>query len=128
MFDLDSAIAAWREQLVRGGIGSPEVLDELESHLREEIDRQVQAEFTPQQAFEAAVQRFGETNAVTKELKRAGAIPPTRQQAFLRKLCYVSAGFTVLINACYFFLHDVSAKDRLLGLAAIALTALYLCS
>ena len=81
MFDLDSAIAAWREQLVRGGIGSPEVLDELESHLREEIDRQVQAEFTPQQAFEAAVQRFGETNAVTKELKRAGAIPPTRQQA-----------------------------------------------
>jgi len=128
MFDLDSAIAVWREQLARGGISSPEILDELESHLREEIDQQIQSGVGPQQAFDEAVHRFGEANALRKELKKAGAMPPTRQQAFLRKLCYVSAGFAVLINACYFFLHDVSAKDRLLGLAGIALTALYLCS
>src|SRR4051812_29593323 len=118
MFDLDSAIAVWREQLARGGISSPEILDELESHLREEIDQEIQSGVGPQQAFDDAVHRLGEANALRKELKKAGAIPPTSRQAFLRKLCYVSAGLAVLINACYFFLHDVNAKDRLLGLAA----------
>ena len=41
MFKLEQAIANWRRQQAGGGTCSPEVLDELESHLDEEIRRLV---------------------------------------------------------------------------------------
>jgi len=37
MFDLDQAISEWRRQMAAGGIKLPDALDELESHLREEV-------------------------------------------------------------------------------------------
>ena len=40
MFNLDQSIAAWRQQMVAGGIKSPRVLDELESHLRDDVEEQ----------------------------------------------------------------------------------------
>ena len=39
MNNFDPDIAAWRRQLIAAGIKSAEVLDELESHLREDIER-----------------------------------------------------------------------------------------
>ena len=41
MFNLEKAIADWRRQMTKGGIRAGEVLDELESHLREDIDAQL---------------------------------------------------------------------------------------
>ena len=38
MFDLDHAIRQWRRQMANDGVRRPEALDELESHLREEIE------------------------------------------------------------------------------------------
>jgi hypothetical protein len=37
MFNLDQAIEQWRRQLAVSGIRSLETLDELESHLREDV-------------------------------------------------------------------------------------------
>ena len=42
MFDLEKAIADWRRLMLALGIKSPVPLEELESHLREEIQRQMQ--------------------------------------------------------------------------------------
>ena len=56
---LEPAIAAWREQMLAAGIGSPVPLEELEAHLREEIDRQLQAGLSEPEAFHAAVQSLG---------------------------------------------------------------------
>jgi hypothetical protein len=36
-FKLEQEIEDWRRQMAAGGLGSPQVLDELESHLRGEI-------------------------------------------------------------------------------------------
>ena len=38
MFDLEQAILEWRRQMTAGGIKAPEVLDELESHLHDDVD------------------------------------------------------------------------------------------
>ena len=52
MRDLDQLIAEWRRELSAGGIKSPQALDELESHLREDVQRQVKAGATTEHAFE----------------------------------------------------------------------------
>jgi hypothetical protein len=70
MFDLEHAISDWRQTLVSSGVKAPEVLDELESHLRDEVDRQVRAESAPAQAFEAAVRQLGETNVLKSEFAK----------------------------------------------------------
>jgi len=70
MFDLEHAISDWRQALVRSGVKTPEVLDELESHLRDEVDRQDRAESVPEQAFEAAVRQLGETNLLKSEFAK----------------------------------------------------------
>ena len=41
MFDLDSEISGWRKKLAAQGIKSRLILDELESHLREDIEAQL---------------------------------------------------------------------------------------
>ena len=51
MFDLEKAIAEWRQQLAAGGVKAPELLDELESHLREDVEEQLHSGFNGEQAF-----------------------------------------------------------------------------
>ena len=55
MFDLEQAIAEWREQMFAAGIKSPVPLEELEIHLREEIERQMKSGLSEQNAFDFAV-------------------------------------------------------------------------
>jgi hypothetical protein len=43
MFDLEQSIAEWRRQMLAVGIKSPVPLEELEIHLREEIERRMKA-------------------------------------------------------------------------------------
>jgi hypothetical protein len=65
MFNLEQSIEEWRQQMLAAGIKSPVPLEELESHLREEIDRQIQSGIKEQQAFEVTVFQIGQG----KELK-----------------------------------------------------------
>ena len=78
MFDRDDAIARWRRQLAADGIKSPEILDELESHLRDDVEQRAHCGLDPEQAFEAAVKGLGETNALQWEFKKLGATHRTQ--------------------------------------------------
>ena len=71
MFDLDQAIAEWRGQMA-GGVKAPEVLDELESHLRDEVEQQELAGSSRERAFEIAVQQIGQAAALEGEFHKAG--------------------------------------------------------
>jgi len=82
MFDLDEAIAEWRRQLQASGVKALDILDELESHLREAIEEQVQAGSNPERAFEMAVRRIGNPNALRSEFAKVGG----GRWAFLRRL------------------------------------------
>jgi len=70
MFKLDQAMANWRRQQAEGGACSPEVLDELEGHLNEEIRRLVAEGISEAAAFKTAVSLLGEPKSLTGEFRR----------------------------------------------------------
>lgn len=72
MSDLEGAITSWRRAMQHDRVASPEALDELESHLREEIDRQMRAGGSAETAFETAVEQIGHANALKYEFAKAG--------------------------------------------------------
>jgi len=71
MFDLDQSIAEWRRQSEAGGITFPEVLDELECHLRDEIEQQVRSGAETEHAFAAAIQKLGQIQVLQPEFEKA---------------------------------------------------------
>ena len=72
MFNLDQAIAEWRRQMLSAGIKSPVPLEELEIHLREDVEQGMRSGLTAQAAFETAVQRMGQADGLKAEFKKAG--------------------------------------------------------
>jgi hypothetical protein len=88
MFNLEQAISEWRRQMQAAGVKNPDVADELESHLREDVARQVQSGESEEQAFEAAVQRVGEASLLKQEFAKLSG----KKWAQLRKLKGIMAG------------------------------------
>ena len=72
MPDLEKQIAEWRRQMVAAGFKTTAVLDELESHLREDVEQQVRSGTGAQQSFEMAVQRLGQAAALEGEFEKVG--------------------------------------------------------
>jgi hypothetical protein len=72
MFNLEQSIAEWREQMLSAGIDLPELLDELENHLREDIGQQIRSGTDSQQAFEAAVIKMGYAASLKTEYAKMG--------------------------------------------------------
>jgi hypothetical protein len=72
MFNLEQAISEWRRQMLATGVKALDILDELESHLRENIDEQIQAGTSPEQAFEIAARRIGDPDALRSEFAKLG--------------------------------------------------------
>ena len=72
MFDLEKAIAEWRREMLATGIKTPAPLEELESHLREEIERQVKSGLDELSAFHLAVQKIGAPSSLQTEFKKVG--------------------------------------------------------
>ncbi len=125
MFDLDEAITEWRHQMTAGGITSPSVLDELESHLREDVDHLMQLELDTEQAFGIVVQRIGPAEALKAEFKKAGGTKLTREQKLARLvLCLADLSYCwILLMGTYGLLKaEMSLTARLLGLAAVAVS------
>ena len=88
MFNLDQAITEWRRQMIAGGMKFPEVLDEMESHLREDVEQQRLSGMTGERAFKIAVLRLGEAVTLREEfLKTRGT-----RWALLRKLKRILLG------------------------------------
>ena len=70
MLDLESKIAEWRTRMAAGGIKTPAVLDELESHLREEIRARITAGAAGDQAFREALARLGKMDSLRDEFRK----------------------------------------------------------
>jgi hypothetical protein len=74
MFNLDDAVKSWRRQMADGGLGSPELLAELESHLLDDMEEQMQSGLAPQPAFEAAIARIGQASVLQPEFQKFDAM------------------------------------------------------
>lgn len=72
MFRLEAAVAEWREQMVAAGVRGPEVLEELEGHLRDDFQEQVRRGAEPKEAFRVAAERIGKGAVLEQEFAKVG--------------------------------------------------------
>jgi hypothetical protein len=134
MFNLETAIAEWRRQMLAAGIKTPVPLDELESHLREEIERQIQSGADSKLAFETAVQKIGSASALKCEFKKVDATRKERARALDRKVIFISLDILIVLvplvlSSVMLFkagdLSQIRSGQQMSGLAAVATFAIF---
>jgi uncharacterized protein involved in exopolysaccharide biosynthesis len=67
MFDLDAELQKWRQGMAAAGLENPDVIRELEEHLREDIEQLVRAGTAEAEAFTRALERLGRPNSLRQE-------------------------------------------------------------
>ena len=92
MFNLEQSIADWRRQMLAAGIKTPAPLEELEIHLREGIERQMNSGLDWQAAFEISIRQIGQPKALNREFKKS-------KNAFMKRTVIILIGiFAVLVG------------------------------
>jgi hypothetical protein len=71
MVDLEDSFADWRWQMLAAGIKAPAPLEELELHLREEVEQQLRVESDADEAFAKAVLRMGRPSELKREFSKS---------------------------------------------------------
>src|SRR4026208_1775548 len=95
MFNLEQSISEWRGQMLSAGVNNPDIVDELESHLREDWARRVQGGESDEQAFERAVQGIGQASSLKHEFAKL------KKWTWLRNLKGIMAGAFVPVPATF---------------------------
>ena len=125
MFDLEKAIAEWREQMLAAGIKSPVPFEELESHLRDDVEQQIRSGSSSEKAFAIAVNRIGEAHALKTEFDHAGFARQNLQRGkLLISFALVLAGLVIWLSAFTFSESGLTAGQEALALTAVVLTLL----
>src|SRR5436853_3254179 len=124
MFDLNQSIAAWRRQMIAGGIKSPEVLDELESHLRDDVEEQTRSGVSAERAFEIAVARVDRSAVLKTEFTKLDASRARRR--WLRILSVGSGALMLASSALTYRVFAPRMGEEVLGMTLISLLALYM--
>jgi hypothetical protein len=125
MFDLETAIAGWRKQIQAAGIKAPVLLEELEGHLREEIERQTGCGLKERAAFDLAVKQVGAAGRLKREFKKAGFPVRMRYAKLTGIACgFTSGAFLLWIVCNLLFIHETNAAERIMGSSAVALAIL----
>lgn len=70
MFELESQVRKWRGHLRSSGLLSEQDLEELESHLRDNIDDLTSRGVTLEEAFLISVRRMGDSEALSNEFAK----------------------------------------------------------
>lgn len=82
MFDLNEEILNWRDGLTESGTLSKSALDELESHLREEIESLAAGGLSEQESFWVARRRVGAAGDLGKEFAKVNKSAVLRTRLF----------------------------------------------
>jgi VanZ family protein len=129
MFDLEQAIAGWRAQMLAAGIKTPVPLEELEIHLREEIERQKKSGLSEQTSFEAAFQQIGKANMLKNEFEKVDGAKELRPWKQIQIIFFAGLGvISLFIAACVIFkpggFSEATLAEQMSGLAAVAVMIL----
>ena len=130
MFDVERAIAEWRQRMSAAGVKSERNLNELESHLRDDLARQLKLGSSAEVAFEFAVRKIGQSDAVATEFEKAAPAKEIRERK-IKLLCVVFTGLLYLLPFVLSIPKPWIGFDpiqRWLGISAIVLTILSLFS
>ena len=120
MFDLEQAIADWRRQMLASGIKTPVPLEELESHLREEIQKLTASGMEPQVALAAAIKQIGLPIPLHAEFTKVDKKSRLTEQYVINVLVYALWFCLVLPLYLYtFFKYDMNWVWRSAGIANV---------
>ena len=102
MLDKRAAVASWRNELEIGGKLSKEDIDELESHLEEEMDALGARGFSSEEALVLTRWRLGETQALTQEYAKVSRWSRWRQPVMWMLIGAFAShvGMSLLTMAC----------------------------
>jgi len=129
MFNLEQAIKNWRQQMLADGIKSPAVLDELESHLREDVERQARSGIDGAASFKAAVERIGQSTLLKAEFAKVAATKEFRWGKVVGVACCLMAlPLSVWAIPSFLMIRELTMGERLLGSAAVIVTFLSIAS
>jgi cation transport ATPase len=129
MPDLEEKIAEWRRRMAAGGIKAPAVLDELENHLREDMQRQVSTGTDEEKAFEAAAQRIGKSDLLKAEFAKVSQTKEARAGKVMGiACCLIALPLSALAVPTFLMIPELSFGERVLGSAAVVLTFLSIAS
>ena len=95
MFDLNRAITNWRQELGQNDALNTGDLNEMESHLRDEIEGLAGGRLSPQEAFIIAAHRLGDTGQIAAEFAKVHSSRMWRRRFFWMLsgvLTYILAG------------------------------------
>jgi len=114
MFNLEQAVIEWRQQMLTAGIKTPVPLEELEIHLREDVEQQMRSGLSAQRAFEAAVQRIGQANVLKGEFKKSERTLMTKTLLILAGIFGVLFGTGFILPALAWYRdHGVMPAEHL---------------
>lgn len=126
MHNLERKIAEWRQQMADGGIKDEAVLDELENHLREDVERQSRLGTKEEAALETAIRRIGQSGPLRIEFTK---IEEARLAKVMGIACCVFASlYSLLLLPRLLTIQELTFGQRILGLAAVAVTLLSIAS
>jgi len=108
MFDLEKAIAEWRRQMLAAGVESPVPLEELEGHLREDVESQIHSGSNPQAAFHFAVRGMGASDDLAREFGKCPSNFNNLMNIMKQKLIYMAIGFVLLAVGAAFVMPAVA--------------------
>jgi hypothetical protein len=109
-----------------GGIQAPALLDELENHLREDVEQQIRSGASMHQAFETAVRRIGQASELKMEFARVSEAPPG-PGTLMGVVCVLFVGFILLLSGFTFFEMEMSVGEQIVAYAAVAFSLLVAC-
>ncbi|HSY19434.1 MAG TPA: hypothetical protein VK815_13920 [Candidatus Acidoferrales bacterium] len=72
MFNLEASITNWRREMFAAGLNDSSALDELESHLRDDIEQQTRAGRSVENAFTLATRQIGRAAPLKTEFAKTG--------------------------------------------------------
>jgi hypothetical protein len=102
MFDLNQAIAEWRNQMSASGIKTSEVLDELESHLRDDVDQQLRAGLNAEQVFGTSVRQIGQAEMLKAEFNK------NNHPKLMKRIALISLGIIGILVGMAFVMPAVA--------------------
>jgi hypothetical protein len=97
MFNLDQTISEWRRRMLAAGITAPVPLEELEIHLREEIDGHIRSGLNEAEAFKAAADKMGQARLLQTEFKKVKA-SRVMIRAILLVMGWLAAGYVLFYS------------------------------
>jgi hypothetical protein len=94
MFNLERSLAEWRRKMIACGIKTSALLDELESHLLDDIKQLEGLGSDQEHAFEAAIGRMGHAAMLNEEFKKV----KTSEEKQMKKIIITAGVVGVLVG------------------------------